>query len=186
MTTGDATNGDGRAYGRPAGTVDDDLASVNAGTPGGELLRRYWHPVALSEEATDLPRAIRVLGEDLILFRDGSGNPGLVYPRCVHRGTTLLYGKVEDARHPLLLSRLALRRAGDLSRPAVRARARAAPRPLSPAVVPGAGALRHGLRLHGPGREAAAASARTTRWRTSIPAIVSLRTATASGRAGRR
>ena len=92
----DAGNGDGRAYGLPAGTIDHDLTSVDAGTPGGELLRRYWHPVALSEEATDLPRAIRVLGEDLVLFRDRSGNPGLVYPRCVHRGTTLLFGRVED------------------------------------------------------------------------------------------
>ena len=53
----DAGNGDGRAYGLPAGTIDHDLTSVDAGTPGGELLRRYWHPVALSEEATDLPRA---------------------------------------------------------------------------------------------------------------------------------
>ena len=92
----DAGNGDGRAYGLPAGTIDHDLTSVDAGTPGGELLRRYWHPVALSEEATDLPRAVRVLGEDLVLFRDRSGNPGLVYPRCVHRGTTLLFGRVED------------------------------------------------------------------------------------------
>jgi phenylpropionate dioxygenase-like ring-hydroxylating dioxygenase large terminal subunit len=91
-----STEVDGRAYGRPAGIVDEDLASVGPGTPGGELLRRYWHPVALSEEATNVPRSIRVLGEDLILFRDGTGNPGLVTPRCVHRGTTLLYGKVED------------------------------------------------------------------------------------------
>ena len=87
---------DGRAYGRESGIVDTDLAGVAPGSPGGELLRRYWHPVALSDEATRRPRAIRVLGEDLILFRDGTGNPGLLTPRCVHRGTTLLYGKVED------------------------------------------------------------------------------------------
>lgn len=87
---------DGRAYGHPTAHSDDELAAVAAGTPAGELLRRYWQPVALSEEATDLPRALRILGEDLVLFRDRTGNPGLVYPRCVHRGTTLLYGKVED------------------------------------------------------------------------------------------
>jgi phenylpropionate dioxygenase-like ring-hydroxylating dioxygenase large terminal subunit len=60
------------------------------------LLRRYWHPVALASEATNQPKQIRVLSEDLILFRDGSGKPGLLYPRCAHRGTTLYYGKVEE------------------------------------------------------------------------------------------
>ena len=96
MSSAADAGADGRAYGRPTGSVDADLTSVGPGTPGGELLRRYWHPVAVSDEATNVPRAIRILGEDLILFRDGTGNPGLVTPRCVHRGTTLLYGKVED------------------------------------------------------------------------------------------
>ena len=61
----------------------------------GELLRRYWHPVGLSSDAAATPRLVRALGEDLILFRDGEGRPGLLYPRCAHRGTTLYYGKVE-------------------------------------------------------------------------------------------
>ena len=87
---------DGRAYGRPQGQWDPDLVETSAGTPAGELLRRYWHPVALSSEATSLPRKVRLLGEDLILFRDGAGRPGLVEPRCCHRGTTLYYGRVED------------------------------------------------------------------------------------------
>ena len=39
---------------------------------------------------------MKILGEELILFRDGAGRPGLVYPRCCHRGTTLYYGKVEE------------------------------------------------------------------------------------------
>ena len=69
---------------------------TSAGTPAGELLRRYWHPVARSSEATSLPRKVRILSEDLILFRDGRGRPGLVEPRCCHRGTTLYYGRVED------------------------------------------------------------------------------------------
>ena len=86
---------DGRAYGRPQGQWDPDLVETSAGTPAGELLRRYWHPVALSSEATSLPRKVRLLGEDLILFRDGAGRPGLVEPRCCHRGTTLYYGRVE-------------------------------------------------------------------------------------------
>jgi phenylpropionate dioxygenase-like ring-hydroxylating dioxygenase large terminal subunit len=86
----------GSAYHQPIPSFDADLVSVGRGTPGGELLRRYWHPIALSAQVKDLPVPVRVLGEDLILFRTPRGRPGLVYPRCVHRGTTLLYGKVEE------------------------------------------------------------------------------------------
>ncbi len=62
----------------------------------GELMRRYWHPVGLSGDATATPRVVRILGEDLVLFRDGSGKAGLLYPRCMHRGTSLYYGRVEQ------------------------------------------------------------------------------------------
>ena len=86
----------GSAYDLSTPTYDEDLALVGKGTPGGELLRRYWHPVAVAGEVKDLPVAVRVLGEDLILFRTPEGRFGLVYPRCCHRGTTLLYGKVEE------------------------------------------------------------------------------------------
>ena len=87
----------GTAYGRPQATFDATLTQVGPGTPGGEMLRRYWHPIAVASEVTARPRAVRVLGEDLILFRDGEGRPGLLYPRCGHRGTTLYYGKVEPS-----------------------------------------------------------------------------------------
>jgi nitrite reductase/ring-hydroxylating ferredoxin subunit len=86
----------GTAYGRPAPTYRKELTEVGPGTPMGELLRRYWHPVGVAEDATDTPRQVRVLGEDLILFRDKTGRPGLVYPHCAHRGTSLFYGKVEE------------------------------------------------------------------------------------------
>ncbi len=86
----------GAAYGRPSPTFDADLVQVGPGTPGGELFRRHWQPVAIATEVAQRPRAVRILGEDLILFRDGRGRPGLVYPRCAHRGTTLYYGKVEE------------------------------------------------------------------------------------------
>ncbi|HVF94100.1 MAG TPA: Rieske 2Fe-2S domain-containing protein, partial [Sphingomonas sp.] len=86
----------GTAYGRAPGTPDLYLTQVGPGTPGGEFWRRYWNPVALSEDATTTPIQIRILGEDLILFRNGRGEPGLLYPRCVHRGTSLIYGKCED------------------------------------------------------------------------------------------
>ena len=85
----------GTAYGRPAPTHHRELTDVGAGTPMGELLRRYWHPIGLAADASATPRQIKVLGEDLILFRDGQGRPGLVYPHCAHRGTSLYYGKVE-------------------------------------------------------------------------------------------
>jgi len=86
----------GTAYGLPQPTYRRDLTEVGAGTPMGELLRRYWHPVGLAANASATPRQVRVLGEDLILFRDGRGRAGLVHPRCAHRGASLYYGKVED------------------------------------------------------------------------------------------
>jgi nitrite reductase/ring-hydroxylating ferredoxin subunit len=86
----------GTAYGRPPPSHRRELTEVGAGTPMGELLRRYWHPLGLAADACDTPRQLRVLGEDLVLFRDGSGRPGLVYPHCAHRGASLYYGKVEQ------------------------------------------------------------------------------------------
>jgi phenylpropionate dioxygenase-like ring-hydroxylating dioxygenase large terminal subunit len=86
----------GRQYGRPAAAYDRELAETGAGTPMGELLRRYWQPFALSSELTnDLPLPIRILGEDLVAFRDAEGKPGLMYPRCMHRGASLVLGKLE-------------------------------------------------------------------------------------------
>lgn len=85
----------GTAYGRPTPQHDSMLTEVGPGTPMGELLRRYWHPVGLAGDAGTTPRLVHVLGEELILFRDGAGRPGLLYPRCAHRGTTLYYGRGE-------------------------------------------------------------------------------------------
>jgi phenylpropionate dioxygenase-like ring-hydroxylating dioxygenase large terminal subunit len=86
----------GTGFGRPPSTYIKSLTEVGPGTPMGNLLRRYWHPVGLASHATETPREVRVLGEDLILFRDKTGRPGLVQARCAHRGTTLYYGKVEE------------------------------------------------------------------------------------------
>ena len=63
----------GTAYGMGVPSFDPDLIEVEAGTPTGEMLRRYWHPFAVAADATGVPKAVRVLGEDLILFRDGQG-----------------------------------------------------------------------------------------------------------------
>ena len=86
----------GTAYGKPEPTSKLELAQIGKGTPMGELMRRYWHPIGMFADATETPKKVRVLGEDLILFRDKSGNPGLVYPHCAHRGASLFYGKVEE------------------------------------------------------------------------------------------
>jgi nitrite reductase/ring-hydroxylating ferredoxin subunit len=86
---------EGTAYGLAPATHDRALTEVGAGTPMGELLRRYWHPVGLAKDAKAEPHPVRVLGEDLILFRDGQGRPGLLHPRCAHRGASLVYGRVE-------------------------------------------------------------------------------------------
>ncbi len=86
---------EGVAYGRPSPTSDETLARVGPGSPCGELFRRYWVPVLAANHVTDTPQDIRVLGEDLIIFRDGEGRVGLLYPHCMHRGTSLIYGRVE-------------------------------------------------------------------------------------------
>jgi phenylpropionate dioxygenase-like ring-hydroxylating dioxygenase large terminal subunit len=86
---------EGTGYARGVSHYDRDLAEVGPGSPMGELLRRYWHPVALTSDASTTPKRIRALGEDLILFRDGADNVGLVLEHCTHRGTSLFYGRVE-------------------------------------------------------------------------------------------
>ncbi len=87
---------EGTAYARADASRNARLTDVGRGTPMGELLRRYWHPVGLGADAAATPRRVRALGEELILFRDTRGRPGLVHPRCAHRGSSLFYGKVEE------------------------------------------------------------------------------------------
>lgn len=74
------------------------LTRVGRGTPAGELLRRYWMPVGYVQELTDASptRFVRLLGEDLVLFKDKSGNVGLLADHCAHRSASLLYGRVEE------------------------------------------------------------------------------------------
>ena len=62
------------------------LTQVGRGTPMGELLRRYWYPIAAASELIEKPtKAVRVLGEELVLYRDRQGRPGLIGPQCAHR-----------------------------------------------------------------------------------------------------
>ena len=75
---------------------DPELTEVGPGTPLGEYMRRFWHPVCMSLELTDTPRFLKILGEALVCFRDGSGRIGLLHAHCVHRGASLEYGKIEE------------------------------------------------------------------------------------------
>jgi len=72
---------------------NDRLTLVGPGTPMGELMRRYWHPIAgLSELKQNPTKAVRLLGEDLVLYKDGGGTLGLIEASCAHRRVNLLFG----------------------------------------------------------------------------------------------
>ena len=75
---------------------DVEITHVGSGTPGGEYLRRFWQPVALSSELGDLPKNIDMLGEKLVLFRTRTGEVGLLDRHCSHRGASLEYGLPSD------------------------------------------------------------------------------------------
>ena len=75
---------------------DEELTHVGPGTPCGEYFRRFWQPIVLLEELQDLPLRIRILGEDLVVFRDKSGQVGLLELHCAHRGTSLEFGLVSE------------------------------------------------------------------------------------------
>jgi 5,5'-dehydrodivanillate O-demethylase len=73
------------------------LTRVGRGTPAGELLRRYWQPVAAAGELTDEKptKAVKILGEELAVFRDKAGRYGLVGEHCPHRSASLAFGRVD-------------------------------------------------------------------------------------------
>src|ERR1700722_18457883 len=81
-------------------TEDNDLLTrVGPGTPLGAFLRHYWHPVLLSSELAEPDGGqvrVRVLGEDLIAFRDSSGRVGILGERCPHRRASLFFGRNEE------------------------------------------------------------------------------------------
>src|SRR5436190_628940 len=72
---------------------NERLTRVGPGTPTGTLLRRYWFPIAASADLDANPvKGIKLLGEDLVLFRDRRGRLGLISERCPHRRVSLRYG----------------------------------------------------------------------------------------------
>src|SRR5437867_318808 len=77
---------------------NDFMTRVGPGQPAGQLLRRYWMPIAPIQELTDdyPTKVVRVMGEDLVLWKGKSGQVGLMQDHCPHRGASMLYGRVEE------------------------------------------------------------------------------------------
>ena len=74
---------------------DAELTHVGPGTLGGEYMRRFWQPICFSDDLQRLPRRVKILGEDLVAFRDRKGTVGLLELHCPHRGTSLEFGLID-------------------------------------------------------------------------------------------
>ena len=95
--------------------TNEKLARVGPGTPMGRLLRSYWFPVAGAAELEENPvKKVRLLGEDLVLYRDRSGTLGLIDEPCPHRRVSMEYGIPEHEGPAMPLSRLGLQPGGPL------------------------------------------------------------------------
>ncbi|TAN27014.1 MAG: aromatic ring-hydroxylating dioxygenase subunit alpha [Actinomycetota bacterium] len=79
-------------------SANERLTHIGPGTPAGNLLRRYWQPICASSELSEAKptKPVTVMGESLVVFRDGSGNYGCLAERCAHRGCSLAYGFIEE------------------------------------------------------------------------------------------
>jgi phenylpropionate dioxygenase-like ring-hydroxylating dioxygenase large terminal subunit len=75
---------------------DPELTETGPGTPMGEYMRGFWHPICMAMELTDTPRYLKILGEELVAFRDGSGAIGVLHAHCAHRGASLEYGAIQE------------------------------------------------------------------------------------------
>ncbi len=81
---------------KPSDLTWDEVVRVGAGTPGGDYLRSFWWPVALADEVKDIPVPVKILGEELVLFRDLSGHLTLLGALCAHRRASLEYGIIQE------------------------------------------------------------------------------------------
>lgn len=69
--------------------VDPQITQTGPGTALGEYFRRFWQPICMTEQLTDVPHPVRILGEDLVVYRDKEGTIGVLHRHCVHRGASL-------------------------------------------------------------------------------------------------
>jgi phenylpropionate dioxygenase-like ring-hydroxylating dioxygenase large terminal subunit len=78
---------------------NDRLTQVGPGTPMGEMMRRYWHPIATSAQLPHAdcdPLRSRLLGQNFVVFRDTQGKVGVLNELCTHRGASMALGRVEE------------------------------------------------------------------------------------------
>src|SRR5260221_14708293 len=75
---------------------DAELTHVAPDPPGGKYHRRFWQPVAMSSQLAGRPVPIRILGEGLVIFRDGESRVGLLHRHCAHRRASLEFGRIEQ------------------------------------------------------------------------------------------
>ena len=78
---------------------NDLLCRVEGEAPMGQLMRRHWLPICMIEEVAEpdgAPLRVRIVGEDLVVFRDSAGQLGVLEEYCVHRGASLVYGRNEQ------------------------------------------------------------------------------------------
>jgi phenylpropionate dioxygenase-like ring-hydroxylating dioxygenase large terminal subunit len=87
----------GGYFHRDVPAEDSELTHVGPGTPCGEYMRRFWQPICFSDELRDLPLRVKVLGEELVVFRTFSGDVGLLELHCPHRGTSLEFGLINKS-----------------------------------------------------------------------------------------
>jgi len=106
----------GGYFHREVPAEDAELTHVGAGTPCGEYFRRFWQPICFSDELRDLPRRVKILGEDLVVFRDQSGAVGLLELHCPHRGTSLEFGLIDAKGYGAAITDGCSRRTGRSSR----------------------------------------------------------------------
>jgi len=85
----------GGYFHREVPAEDAELTHVGPATPCGEYMRRFWQPVCFSDELRDIPQRVKILGEELVVFRDAGGAVGLLELHCPHRGTSLEFGLID-------------------------------------------------------------------------------------------
>ena len=131
----------------------DLLCRVGQGTPMGNLMRQYWLPATYGWELEADGKALRVrlLGEDLLAWRDSNGKPGFIQENCPHRGASLFYGRNEECGLRCVYHGWKWDADGQLHRHAQRAGREQFQGQDQGAELQGGRLGRHRLDLHGPG-----------------------------------